>query len=227
MKILAIETTALTASVALLDDNNIISSFSITDKLTHSQKLMPMIDNVLSLTSTNINDIGLFAVCRGPGSFTGLRIGISTVKGLAFKNNTPCVGVSTLKALAYSQKSDLGSYIICPIMDARRDEYYNALLKNDLTYIKSDRAIRGSELYSELISLNKNVVFLGDGAEKFLKTYSSDLFRLANNSSLRQNATGVALLAYEAFLNNEYTTADKLFIDYLRLPQAEREYNAK
>ena len=227
MKILGIDTSGSACSAAVMENGRLVCEEYLDHGLTHSVQLMPLIDACLARAGMQIVEMDGFAVSVGPGSFTGLRIGISTVKGLAFKNNTPCVGVSTLKALAYSQKSDLGSYIICPIMDARRDEYYNALLKNDLTYIKSDRAIRGSELYSELISLNKNVVFLGDGAEKFLKTYSSDLFRLANNSSLRQNATGVALLAYEAFLNNEYTTADKLFIDYLRLPQAEREYNAK
>ena len=151
MNILAIDTSALTATAAILSDDTLLGEMSITTKLTHSQTIMPMIDELLKKVSLDITDIDLFACSEGPGSFTGLRIGIGTIKGLAYGLGKPVVGVSTLEALAHNIAYT--DCVIAPIMDARRGQVYNALYKYEggkIVCIEEPRALSVEELCEEL-----------------------------------------------------------------------------
>ncbi len=226
MLILAIETTAVTASAALVDENGIIANFNVNNKLTHSQKLLPMIDAVLVQSGYSIEDVELFCVSAGPGSFTGVRIGIATIKGLAFAHNIPCVTVSSLEALAYLNKN-LG-FVMCPVMDARRNEYYNALFDADMNRIAPDRAISAQELEEELKAYS-GVILNGDGALKYYNWLENRLpnVRLAGEATLLQNACAVGMCGYEKYKKGEIISSSELSPVYLRKPQAEREYKEK
>ena len=179
MIILAIDTTAITASVALLDEECVIASFDVHNKLTHSEKLLPMIDDLLSNSGYTVDDVDIIAVSRGPGSFTGVRIGVATAKGLAYQRNLPLVGVSALESMAESfafiTAQDFESVILSPSMDARRNELYNALFEYDGRSVKrltEDRPISCEELVEELEKYGKKVFINGDGAEKLYKMRS-------------------------------------------------------
>lgn len=227
MKILALDSTAKTATASLTDDEKLISIYSVTAGLNHSETLLPMVENILKTAHTDIDEIDMFAISDGPGSFTGVRIGVSLLKGLAFGKEKPCVGVSTLMALAYNLKGFHG--IICPVMDARREQVYNALFLADgekITRLTEDRAIPLAELEKELKEQygEKNVYLCGDGfelAEKALDIsfgYTPVLLR-------EQNAYSVAMAALEAYKDDpdgSYTDRD-IKPTYLRVPQAERE----
>ena len=223
MLTLAIETTAVTASAALVDENGIISVFNVNNKLTHSQKLLPMVDAVLAQSGYKINDVELICVAAGPGSFTGVRIGISTVKGLAFANDIPCVSVSSLEALAFLNKN-LGA-VVCPVMDARRNEYYNALFDSGMNRICDDRAIGAEQLEIQLKAYD-SVILNGDGAVKYYNWLDGRLpnVRLAAEFNLLQNAAAVGLCGFEKYKNGENISSSVLSPVYLRKPQAEREY---
>ena len=223
MLILAIETTAVTASVALVDENGIVACFNVNNKLTHSEKLLPMIDAVLTQSGYKADDVEIICVSAGPGSFTGVRIGIATVKGLAFAKDIPCVTVSSLEALAYLNKNH--GAVICPVMDARRNEYYNALFCENMQRISDDRAISAAELEQELKKYD-NVILNGDGAVKFYNWLENRVagVRLANQTDLLQNAAAVGLCGYEKYKKGESISSLELSPVYLRKPQAEREY---
>ena len=142
MKILAVDSSALVASVALAEDGALLGEYTINNKNTHSETLLPMIESLLGFFSLSASDVDLFAVSSGPGSFTGVRIGAATVKGLAFAMNRACVGVSTLEALAYNMIAYKG--LVCAVMNARRAQVYTALFRsdgNELTRITEDTAI--------------------------------------------------------------------------------------
>ncbi len=224
MKILAIDTSALTATAAVLSGGIILGEMSVTTSLTHSQTIMPMIDELLLKTSLNINDIDLFACSEGPGSFTGLRIGIGTVKGLAYGCGKKVCAVSTLEALAHNIA--FSDYIISPIMDARRGQVYNALYKWEngvLVCLEAPRALSVEELCA---SLDENVIFVGDG----VKPYKEKIAEIMGNRAhfappqhCLQRAASVAVAA----LNKESIDAASLSAVYLRKPQAEREREEK
>lgn len=220
MKILAIDTSALTATAAILSEDRLIGEISTTTKLTHSQTIMPMIDELLKKVSIDITDIDLFACSEGPGSFTGLRIGIGTIKGLAYGLGKPVVGVSTLEALAHN--IDVTDLVICPIMDARRGQVYNGLYKyNDgrLTCIEEPRALSIEELCQEL---TERTIFVGDGVnvhKEKIKELLGNKAVFASPQNLMQRAGSVAFAA----LNKEAVSAEDLTAVYLRKPQAERE----
>ena len=147
MKILAIDSTAIVASVAICDDEKLAALYTVNNGNTHSETLLPMVESALAQSKLTVDDIGLFAVSAGPGSFTGVRIGAATIKGLAFGRDIPCVGVSTLEALAYNLKGSSG--IICPVMNARRNQVYNALFRFEgekLVRLCPDRAIAVKDL---------------------------------------------------------------------------------
>lgn len=226
MLVLAIDTTAVAASVALVDDNGIIAVFNVNNKLTHSQKLLPMIDSVISQAGYDIKDIDLFAVSAGPGSFTGVRIGISAIKGLAFSQDIPCVSVSSVEALAYMNRN-CGA-VICSVMDARRDEYYNALFDSEFNRICEDRAISAPELEEQLSNYDR-VILNGDGAVKFYDWLDGRLpgVFLSGEVTMLQNAGSVGLCAMRKYKNGEYVSSFELTPFYLRKPQAEREYKEK
>lgn len=230
MKILAVDTSATSASVAVAEENKIIGAFSINTALTHSQTLIPMIEEVMKKTGITSDDIDVVAVNAGPGSFTGVRIGVAAVKGLAFSKNLPCVSVSTLESMAYNM---LGSdCVVCAVMDARCSQVYNALFKvngNEITRLTDDRALALTDLKLELEKLEEKVVLVGDGAQicaDYLKNELKNVFLAPINNRI-QNASSVACAAFNKLKNNETMTAAELMPTYLRLPQAQRELNKK
>lgn len=227
MNILAVDTSSLVASVCIRSDNKIISEDSVNNKLTHSETIMPLIHTVLNSAEMKIKDIDLFAVANGPGSFTGLRIGIGTVKGLAQGNEKGVIGISTLKALAYN--TVLWDGIICPIMDARRDQVYNALYiskDGELQEIKGARAIHINELLEELDKLDEEVIFIGDGIRVYREIIMETLKEKSTFAPVNcrvQRASCLADIAYfEAQKGNTYSYMDLKTI-YLRKSQAERQ----
>ena len=229
MKILAIDSTAITASCAVTEDEKLLAQSFVNVGLTHSQTLLPLIDDTLRNAKVKIESIDRFVVCAGPGSFTGVRIGVSTVKGLAFTKNVECVGVSTLDAIACS--SGVFSGVICAVMDARCNQVYNALFRaaNGKTErLCPDRALSIDELTEELKEYNEDILLAGDGAELcFNKMNGTIPVTLAPQNVRFQSGFGAAI----ASLRDEY--ADKcvkpndLTPIYLRLPQAERELNQR
>ncbi|MDD5916570.1 MAG: tRNA (adenosine(37)-N6)-threonylcarbamoyltransferase complex dimerization subunit type 1 TsaB [Clostridiales bacterium] len=229
MLVLALDSTALTASAACVrfGEDNVLTKYSlytVKNELTHSENLMPMVDSVLNGMNAKIGDIGLIAVSAGPGSFTGVRIGVTTVKGLAFPGDIPCVGVSTLEAIAESL-SGTGD-TVCAVMDARRGQLYNALFRRGRR-LCGDRAVSAEQLYSELSRMQR-VIVCGDGAEVFLKSCpeTGRLFR-ASAAACEQNALSVAEVGYRAFLAGKAVKCGALAPVYLRDSQAERERKEK
>lgn len=219
--ILSIDSSAVTASAALTDGDKVIKSEFINAGLTHSETLLPMIKRVMAGYSTS--DLDAIAVTAGPGSFTGVRIGVATVKGLAFENNTPCISVSTLEAIAYNFTDT--DCIVCAVMDARRMQFYNALfdVKNGkVNRICDDRAISIDDLRKEL-SAYENAVIAGDGAELCYNSIGLDNVILADENRRYQNGIGVSRVAEY----KEKITAAELMPVYLRLSQAERELKLK
>lgn len=222
MLMLSIESSAKAASVALTRDGELIAQYTQCSGLTHSRTLLPMIEDMLKNTEIAAGDIDAIAVAQGPGSFTGIRIGVSTVKGLAWALDKPCIGVSTLEAMAWHGVSAGG--LICPVMDARRSQVYNALFEIENGEVKrlcSDRAIALSELCEELKADGREAFLVGDGAEltaKFLDAAGVGFRKAAGNLAL-QSAWGVAAAAQ----NKTPESVHDLLPVYLRLSQAERE----
>lgn len=222
MKILAVDSSAKACSAAIVEDKKVLGSFFINTALTHSQTLVPMIDAVLKNTSTDLSSVDAFAVSAGPGSFTGVRIGVAAVKGMAMPLNKPCMSVSTLEAMAYNLLNE--SCIVCAVMDARCNQVYNALFEisgGEINRICADRAFSIDELSEELKTYDKKIVIIGDGAELCYNSYKENINNvfLAPENVRYQNAVGVAFSAFD----KEPITAEKLMPSYLRLPQAERE----
>lgn len=231
MKILALESSAVAASCAILSDGKLISEAFLNIGLTHSQTLLPLAQQALTAAKCSIHDMDAFAVAVGPGSFTGIRIGVATVKGLAFTANKPCFSVSTLEAMAAS--CGIANKIICPVMDARCMQVYTALFRFEigrLLRLTEDAAIRIEELSSLLKEYGEEVLLLGDGAEKFISVLQENgiCCSLAPQSILYQHASGVAAAAYDAHKNGlEPISSEQLVPAYLRLSQAERERENK
>ncbi len=227
MKILSVDTSSNVASVAITDDEKLICEITVNTKKTHSQTLMSMIDSALKQSELEIKDIDLIASANGPGSFTGLRIGVSAVKGIAHALDIPVVGVSILEAMAYNMP--FCEHLISPVMDARRDQVYNAVYewKNDeLSEVKAPRALSIEELTDELLENDKEVVFLGDGVKvhrEFIKDKMGDKALFAPVSALEQRASGLAAAAK----NKKAVSCYELAPIYLRKPQAERELEEK
>jgi tRNA threonylcarbamoyladenosine biosynthesis protein TsaB len=228
MLILALDSTAVVASVALCRDETPIASFHIKNGNTHSETLLPMVETVLKTAGFSVNDIDLFACSVGPGSFTGVRIGVATIKGLAFGKNKPCIGVSTLKALALNAVPFDG--IISPVMNARRGQVYNALFRYEngsLVRLCPDRALSVLELEAELAKKGEPFALVGDGVEEMIRIAPKTAIARISPLLTDQNAISVAKCAYRAFLDGKSSTDAELKPVYLRLPQAERERLAK
>lgn len=229
MKILSIECSAGPASCAVIEDGKVLASAFVNAKLTHSQTLMPMIVNMLDNSATKLSEINKIAVAVGPGSFTGLRIGISAAKGLAAPKNIPCIAVSTLDGIA--QQFIESDCIVCAVMDARCNQFYNALfeIKNGIiNRLCDDRALLGNELKTELLNYghNKSIILCGDGADAFFKFVSDhNNINLAPEHLKYQSAIGIGLYAYKNTI--DVVSYKELLPVYLRLPQAERELKAK
>ena len=232
MKILAIDTSALVATAALCDDEKLIAVYSQKAGMTHSQTMLPIIKNIMDNTETNIDDVDMIAVSEGPGSFTGIRIGIATAKGLAFGKNKICIGVSTLEAMARTIADFCTDAIICPVMDARRNQLYNAVFEmrgGKLLRLSEDRMIEAPTLAKELDTMDRPVYFVGDGYDIMAKMKLS--YQRETPVACRwQNGYGVAMAALALYNNTEdksVFTDRMLRPEYLRLPQAERELNEK
>ncbi|MBQ7380285.1 MAG: tRNA (adenosine(37)-N6)-threonylcarbamoyltransferase complex dimerization subunit type 1 TsaB [Clostridia bacterium] len=228
MKILALDSTAVVGTVALCEDERLIAHYTLNTGNTHSQTLLPMIESILRSAEWTVDDVELFAVSQGPGSFTGVRIGISTVKGLAFGKNIPCAGVSTLEALAYNLRYCNG--IICPVMNARRAQVYNALFSckdGVLTRLCPDRAISIAELDEELAAMDQPVYLVGDGYDITLEGFFKTTVMPVPEEMRSQSGYSVALCGLTAYKNGAYTDDTTLAPVYLRPSQAERERNER
>ena len=222
MLIMAFESSAKAASVALVRDGRLVSQYSQCSGLTHSRTLLPMAEDMLKNAELSLKDVDMYAVAHGPGSFTGIRIGVSTVKGLAWASDKPCVGVSTLEAMAWHGLS-AGGYI-CPVMDARRNQVYNALFKIEEgrpIRLTDDRPIGLAELSVELRELGAPVLLVGDGAEISARWFDKEgiAYTVAPENLVWQSAWGVAMAAQDKTPGS----CDELLPVYLRLSQAERE----
>ena len=221
MMFLGIDTSAQTASVAVCDESKIIVTASLNTGLTHSQTLLPMIESILTASNIKLSDIDAFAVSKGPGSFTGIRIGVSAIKGFSYANNKPCVGVSTLEALAFNMQGFDG--IICPVMDARRSQVYNALFEKGQR-ICEDRAISIDDLKADLEKYNKKIWLVGDGADLVYNSLKEmENINLAPITLKNQLASSVCMCA----VGKELISPEMLLPSYLRLSQAERERKEK
>jgi len=226
MLTLAFESSAKAASVALCEDGRLISQVIQCSGLTHSRTLLPMAEDLLKNAETEMKQIDCFAVAQGPGSFTGIRIGIATVKGLAWAADKPCIGVSTLAAMAWNGVAAGG--LICAVMDARRSEVYNALFRIEdgrPVRLCPDRAISLSALTEELRERGEAPFLVGDGTElasAFFREQHLD-HRVPPENVRWQNAWGVAMEA----AGKELCTSQELLPVYLRLSQAERERQAR
>ena len=221
MLVLAMESSAKPASVAVCKNSKLLGQYFQNSGLTHSITLMAMTESILRNLDIKIADIDLVAVSNGPGSFTGIRIGVSAAKGLAWGADKPICGVSTLEAMAY--QTPMENVILCPVMDARRSQVYNALFKwenNNLIRIKKDRVITLCDLSSELHNTNDNYLLIGDGAEMSYDYLSAaGIFVSFAPTLLRyQTAYGVGLAAIEKVPMD----AIELEPTYLRPSQAER-----
>ncbi len=232
MKILAIECSAETASAAITEDRELLGVYTKNAGRTHSEKLLPMIDELLCSYSLKIDDLDLLACTAGPGSFTGIRIGVSTIKGLAFAKNKPCIGISSLEALAYGFDSFPEECIIVPSIDARRGNVYNAVFLAETGKpphrLCDDRLISVSKLVEELITINKKAILCGDGYKTIKKITAEDKNRYINiveapPALLYPNAYATALCALNKYSNGKSISDKELSPIYLRPTQAERE----
>lgn len=230
MKILAIDSTAGAASAALVEENKIIGEFFINTTLTHSQTLVPMVEDLLKNTQCGMEEIDAFAVSTGPGSFTGVRIGVSAVKGMAMALNKPCIPVSTLAAMA--ENLTLSDCLAVCVMDARCNQVYNAnfqILGGKILRMCDDRALLVLQLMEELRSCRHRILLVGDGAQLCYQAFQNELthIMLAPPRQRYQNASGVAFAAQKVYNEQGAVSADQLVPSYLRLPQAERELKKK
>lgn len=226
MKILSLDSTAIVSTVAICENEKLLAEFSINNGNTHSETLLPMIEASLKVLKLTVDDIDLFACSAGPGSFTGVRIGAATIKGLAFNKNKPCAPVSSLDALAHNILYADG--IVCPVMNARRGQLYNALFlceNGRLTRLCEDRLISVYDLEEELESkfANKKIYLCGDGYDIAKGAFTKISTENTPFIHQYQSAYSVALCALETSREELLTTDIELSPVYLRASQAERE----
>lgn len=229
MKVLAIDSSSASACAALCDDEFLLGEYYVNIRQTHSETLMPEIGELFSRCRVAPKEIDLVAVCAGPGSFTGVRIGVSAAKGLALPKALPCAAVSSLEAAAANLPYFGG--IVCPVMDARRGQFYNALFDTSSGVperLTPDRAVSAEDLKKELEEYGKNVVFVGDGAKLCYNISIDGVSTFTAPEALRYvRAACVAEIGLRIFRAGGAVTAEELTPFYLRLPQAERELRAK
>ena len=229
MKVLALETSAKACSAAVTEDGRVVASAFHCTGLTHSRTLMPMLEDMLRNADLTLSDCDIIAVANGPGSFTGIRIGIAAAKGLAFAADKPAAGVSTLESMALGC-AGMNGLIVCA-MDARRQQIYNAVFRAEngvLTRLREDRAISLEEAAADCGSLDGPLYIVGDGASLCHSYFTNRgiACTLSPPHLLQQSAVGVAMAAAERWPANA-VSAQALEPTYLRLSQAERERLAK
>lgn len=228
MKILSLDTTAEVCTAALCENEKLIAEMTVNTGNTHSQTLLPVVEQILKISETDIGEIDCFACSTGPGSFTGVRIGVSTIKGIAYGKNKPCISVSTLEALANNLVGFDG--IICPVMNARRNQVYNALFEcvgDKITRLCPDRALSIDELDEELSKFEKPVYLVGDGYEITSNGLKTTKPQFVPERQRVQSAYSVSRCALEKYKNGETLTDRQLVPIYLRPSQAERERNER
>lgn len=216
---LGIETSGKTASVALMQDNVMLAQNSVYTAKTHSQVILPMVKKIVEDCEKNISDIDRIAVGAGPGSYTGIRIGIAAVKAMAFASNIKCCGISTLEGLAYNFPAD---GIVCPVMKARQKLVYTAVFRFSdgvAQRLCDDMIVESEELDRILGEYNENIIVTGDGAEEFCNDYENSLYMLSPLHLRNQSAAGICLAA----LNHQYYSPDELEASYLQLVKAEKD----
>ena len=233
MRILALDSSGLVASVAVVDGSGLeaqtIAEYTVNYKKTHSQTLLPMLDEVARMTELDLDSIDAIAVAAGPGSFTGLRIGSATAKGLGLALDKPLFHIPTLEGLAYNLCGT--DHIVCPIMDARRGQVYTGIYEFDndrLIVLEDQMAVGIEELGQRLHSYDRKVVFLGDGVPVFKEALMEQIMAgreiaFAPAHLNRQRAAAVGALAIRYYREGKMETAAEHQPDYLRVSQAERE----
>ncbi len=233
MNILALDTSSLVATVALMNREKLLGEYTINSPMTHSQKLMPIIDGLLSSLDLSMEDIDIIGVSRGPGSFTGVRIGIATVKGLAHSRNIPVIGVSSLEGLAYNTL--YCKELVCPIMDARRNQVYTGVYKwvgYKLKTVVHEAPLGIDELMNKLKEREEKTIFLGDG----LNRYKNEIIDSLGDRALfapkfigMQRASSIAQLALDKMDGGEVEVESHKTITpkYLRKSEAERQYEER
>ena len=231
MKILALDSSGLAASVALAEDDNLIAEYTIQYKKTHSQTLLPMLEEIRDMVELDLSTVDAIAVAAGPGSFTGLRIGSATAKGLAFAMDKPIVEVPTLEGLAYQMYGT--NAVVCPIMDARRSQVYTGIYEfadgemgYDMRVIKKQCACAFDDIAQELNRIGRKVVFVGDGIPVFRERMTEVMqvpYTLAPAHRNRQSAACIAALGSVYYAQGKYVSGAEHVPEYLRLSQAERE----
>lgn len=230
MKILALDSSGPNCSVSLVDDEKVIANFNLNNGITHSETLVPLIDELFKFSKMSINEVDAFVCSIGPGSFTGLRIGIATIKGFALSLNKPVISVPTLLSLAYNVPYFDG--IVCTVLDARNDNVYSALfnVKGKPEMIGDYITDTIDTLISELKKYNSNILFVGDGSvsfkERFENEFKERAFFMPSHLN-EQTALSVAKAAYDKAILNDYDSVDAMHPLYLRKSQAERALEEK
>lgn len=236
MKILAIGTSGKNCTVAISEDDNLIKEINLTDGLTHSENLLPSIDKILNETSISLKDIDSYAVSIGPGSFTGIRIGISTIKGFCLGNDKPVIAVPSLLALAYAEK-DFNGYVV-PVIDAKNNNVYAGIYKKDsvngsLCLIGEYISDNISCLTDLLVKLDDKFILVGDGAKIVADNLSANIlgkpmkFEISSDLNIYEYASNIAKAGFDMYKQNLITTGVLLTPLYLKKSQAERELEAK
>lgn len=233
MRILALDSSGLVASVAVAEtdgkEEQLIAEYTVNYKKTHSQTLLPMLDEVAKMTELDMESVDAIAVAAGPGSFTGLRIGSATAKGLGLALNKPLIAVPTLEGLAYNLCGTQA--VVCPVMDARRGQVYTGIYEfqgNELITLEGQMAIAIEELGQKLLEYDRRIVFLGDGVPVFREILTDQLLAgkdisFAPCNMNRQRAASVAALGIRYYRDGKFESAAEHEPDYLRVSQAERE----
>ena len=231
MKIIGIDSSGLVASVAIATENGILAEYTVNNKKTHSQTLLPMLDEICRITELDLKEVDGVAIAAGPGSFTGLRIGSATAKGIGLALDSPVMEVSTVTALAWNLYGT--DKVVCPIMDARRNQVYTGLYrynKDGFTIVEDQMAVQIDEIIEKVNALGEPVTYLGDGVEAFsniLEEKTTVPFSFAPLHTSKQRAGALAVRALDLYKAGVMETAAEHEPDYLRLSQAERELKEK
>lgn len=231
MKILGLDSSGIVASVAIVEDDVLIAEYTVNYKKTHSQTLLPMLDEIAKMTELDLNSIDAIAVAAGPGSFTGLRIGSATAKGLGLALKKPLIAIPTVEGLAYNLYDISG--LICPIMDARRKQVYTGIYRftdHQLKVVEDQMAVPMETVIEKLNQYGEAVTFLGDGVSVFHELIAEKMtvpYSFAPAHVNKQRAAAVAALGEIYYRQGKTETAMEHVPDYLRVSQAERERAAR
>lgn len=230
MKILAIESSSMVASVAIVTEDSLVAEYTVNYKKTHSQTLLSMIDEIVEMTDTDLSTIDAIAVSGGPGSFTGLRIGSATGKGLGLALDKPLIHIPTIDGMAYNIFGT--SKLICPMLDARRQQVYAGLYANEKEFkiVKEQNLFLISQIVEEINKIGSPVIFLGDGVETNIATIQNEIrvpYLFAPVNTNRNKAASVGALALEYYKAGKIENARDHLPNYLRPSQAERELAEK